>query len=269
MFLVLVIIAIVCIVPVIWVFLSAFKTPEEMYRIPPILFPSEIRLENVKNILEDIHFEKYLLNTMCIIVGCWCFDIIFNGLAGYVLSRVKPKGTALIETVIFWSMLLPGISMAPLFMTFVDMPILHVNLTGSFLPIFMMAGCNAFNIMLFRNFFNNIPMDYIEAARIDGCSNMGIFFKIILPLSKPIIVVVSIFNVIGSWSNFFWPYLILGSTDKEPVSVLLYQITNGAVVLKENEILMVTMLSIVPPLVIYLILSKHITGGINMSGIKG
>ena len=113
-------------------------------------------------------------------------------------------------------------------------------------------------------------MDIIEAARIDGCTNMGIFVRIILPLSKPILVVVSIFSIIGSWSNFFWPYLLLGATDKEPISVLLYNIANsGHIKLQDNEIMMSTLLAIVPPMLVYIFLSKHITGGINMSGIKG
>lgn len=270
MFLFLVVFALICVLPVIWVFLSSFKTPAEMYKIPPSFLPESINIKNLGNIIGKVNFVKYFVNTLCIITGCWVFDIVFNGMGGYVLSRIRPLGTPLLETLIFWSMLLPGVSMAPLYMTFVDMPVIHVNLTGTFLPLWMQAGCSAFNIMLFRNFFNSIPMDYIEAARIDGCSNIGIFMRIILPLSKPILVVVSITNIIGSWSNFFWPYLILGATKKEPISVLLYNISNStAINLQDNEVMMVTMFAIIPPMIIYSLLSKHITGGINMSGIKG
>ena len=270
MFIFLLLLSAICLFPIIWVFLSAFKTPEEMYKIPPDILPKAFDLDRVKTLMGRVNFVKYFTNTLIVIVGCWAFDIVFNGLAGYVLSRIKPKGSALLETVIFWSMLLPGISMAPLYMTFIDMPIIHINLRGSYLPLWLMAGCNAFNILLFRNFFNGIPMDYIDAARIDGCSNLNVFFKIIMPLSKPILVVVSIFSIIGSWSNFMWPYLILGSTPKEPISVLLYQITNGAgLKLMDNEVMMVTMLAIIPPLLIYALLSRHSTGGLNMSGLKG
>lgn len=269
-FLILVIFALICIVPVVWVFLSAFKTPAEMYKIPPTFFPESIDFKNMGNVLGKVNFGKYFFNTLCIIVGCWGCDILFNGMCGYVLSRIKPLGTPLMETLIFWSMLLPGVSMAPLYMTFVDMPIFHINLTGTFFPLWMIAGCNAFHIMLFRNFFNSIPMDYVEAARIDGCNNINIFMRIILPLSKPILVVVSITNIIASWSNFFWPFLILGATDREPISVLLYKISNSSgIQLMDNEVMMVTLLAIIPPMIVYSILSKHITGGINMSGIKG
>ncbi len=269
MFVFMLFIAAICIFPVLWVFLSGFKEPSELYQIPPTFFPKSFELRKVKDVIGQINLSKYFINTFWIIIGSLIFDIIINGLAGYVLSRLKPLGTPILETLVFWSMLLPSVSMAPLYMTFVDMPLIHVNLTGTFLPLFLMAGCNAFNIMLFRNFFNGIPMDYVEAARIDGCSDAGIFRHIILPLSKPIVVVVAIFNIIASWSNFMWPYLILGDSGREPISVLLYSLSLGKLNINDSELMLIVMLSILPPIVIYALLSKHITGGLNMSGIKG
>jgi len=269
MFLLLILLSLACLLPVLWVFLSAFKTPEEMYSVPATLLPESFDFGIIAEIWGKVNFVKYFGNTMYLIIGCLVFDVVLNGLAGYVLSRVRPIGSALLETVIFGTMLLPGISMVPLYMTFVDMPIIHVNLTSSFLPMFLMAGCNAFNIMLFRNFFNGIPMDYLEAARIDGCTTVGIFFKIILPLSKPIVMVVTIFSVIGSWSNFMWPYIILGSSNKETISILLYKISSGAMSLLDNEVMLVLMLAIIPPMIFYMFFSKQIMGGLDMSGIKG
>ena len=159
--------------------------------------------------------------------------------------------------------------MVPLYMTFVDFPIGHINMLGSFWPLWMMAATNAFNIFLFRNFFNSIPMDYLEAARIDGASNIRIFFSIILPLSAPIISVVTIFSVIGSWGNFFWPYLILGNTEKEPISIMLYNLTSANSPFKANEQMMIMMFAAIPSIIVYAIFSKRILGGLNMSGVKG
>ncbi len=267
----LILLSLACLIPILWVFLSGFKTPAEMNSIPPTLLPSEYSFEKVREIWNKINFFKYFKNTMLEIIGALIFDIVLNGFAGYVLSRLRPLGSALLETLVFGTMLLPSVSMVPLYMTFVDMPIVHANLTGSFLPLWLQAGCNAFNIMLFRNFFNGIPMDYLEAARIDGCSSIGIFVKIILPLSKPILVVETIFCVINSWKNFMWPYLILGSTGKETISILLYTISSGTsgMNLTVPETMLVTMLSIIPPGIFYAVFSKQIMGGINMSGIKG
>lgn len=266
-FLIMIIVSLFCLLPVIWVALSGFKTPQEMNAIPPTFFPEKIDFSVVVKLWNKFNFMKYISNSVVIIVGCWTIDVIFNGLAGYVLSRVKPLGSSILEAIIFWTMMLPGISMAPLYMSFVDVPILHINLVGSYVPIWLMAGANAFNIFLFRNFFNSIPMSYLEAARMDGCSNLGAFVKIIMPLSKPIIMVVSIFSVTGSWGNFMWPYLVLGNTEKEPIAVMLYRLSSAK--LLENEYMMVLMLSIIPIVIIYALFSKQIMGGVSMSGIKG
>ena len=213
MFAILFLISLVCLLPTIWVGLSGFKDVSEMYAVPPTIIPKSFNVGKVADVWFKVNVLKYFTNSVMLIIGCWAFDIVVNGLAGYVLSRIKPVGSSVIETLVFWSMLLPGISMVPLYMTFVDVPLLHINLIGNYLPIWVIAGANAFNILLFRNFFNSIPMSYLEAARIDGCTDLGIFGKIILPLSKPIIMVVTIFSITGTWGNFMWPYLILGNTN--------------------------------------------------------
>ena len=268
MFVILLISALACLLPILWAAFSGFKPPAEMYSVPPTLFPSRIDLSMIPKLLTRVHFGRYLLNTLFIIIGCLTFDIILNGLTGYVLSIVRPRGYKILDKLMFWSMMLPGISMVPLYITIVDVPFLHINLKGSFLPLWLMAGCSSFNIFLFRNFFNGIPKSYFDAARIDGCGNIGTFFRIIIPLSTPILVVISIFSVTSSWSNFMWPYLLLGNSAKEPLSVLVYQLSNDNV-LKANENLMLMMLVAVPMIIFYSLFSKKIMGGFNMSGVKG
>lgn len=264
----LLIISMACLIPVIWTALSGFKSVEEMYAARITFFPKKIDFGNVFTILSKVNVLKYVKNSVILIVGCLACDICINGLAGYVLSRLKPFGSKIINTLVFWSMLLPGISMITLYMTFVDMPILHVNLLGTFIPMCLMAGASAFNVLLFKSFFDGIPMAYLEAARIDGCSDIGIFTKIILPLSKPIIAVISIYSIIGTWGSFLWPYLIVGNTDKEPMAVALYQINlNGR--LMQNEYMILMFISILPMIAVFCTFSKYIMGGINIGGIKG
>ena len=268
MFLILFVISLVCLLPVIWVGISGFKDVNEMYAIPPTILPKTWDFSKIGDVWSKVNVARYFSNSIILIIGCLACDIAFNGIAGYVLSRLKPIGSRIIETLVFWSMLLPGISMVPLYMTFVDLPILHTNLIGSYAPIWVMAGANAFNILLFRNFFNSIPMSYLEAARMDGCTDLGIFGRIILPLSKPIIMVVAIFSITGTWGNFMWPYLILGNTNKEPVSVMLYRLSTNANIM-DNEYMLLMMISIIPMIIMYAFFSKQIMGGLNMSGIKG
>ena len=259
--------SIICLVPTIWVAVSGFKTMQEMNAVSQTFFPKHFDFSRIPKVINQVNVMKYLYNSIMLIIGCWACDITINGLAGYVLSRIKPIGSKFIDRAIFWTMLLPGISMVPLYITFMDVPGLHINLSGSYLPIWVMAGTNAFNIFLFKSFFNGIPMSYLEAAKIDGCTDLGIFGKIILPLSKPIIMVVTIFSITGTWANFMWPYLILGSTDKEPIAVMLYKFSQSGAA--KNDYMILIMLSIIPMIIMYSIFSKHIMGGLNMSGIKG
>lgn len=168
----------------------------------------------------------------------------------------------MVMTLLFWTMLISGISMVPLYETFVSL-----GGVGYFWPLWLQSGCIAFNVMLFRNFFNSIPMSYIEAARIDGLSEIRIFFKIIIPLSIPVLMVVSIFSVSHQWSNFMWPYLLL-TEDKVPVSVKLFMIDSNENIM-ENEKMAIMLFSIVPPAIMYGLFSKHIMGGVSMTGIKG
>lgn len=268
MFAILLLSALICLLPIVWAALSGFKTPAEMYSVPPTPFPSKLDFSMIPKLLTRVRFGRYLLNTLLIIIGCLTFDIVLNGLTGYVLSVVRPRGYKILDKLIFWTMMLPGISMVPLYMTIVDVPFIHINMKGSFLPLWLMAGCSSFNIFLFRNFFNGIPKSYFDAARIDGCGSIEIFFRIIIPLSTPILVVISIFSVTSSWSNFMWPYLLLGNTAKEPLSVLVYQLS-GDNVLKANENLMLMMLVAMPMIIFYSLFSKRIMGGFNMSGVKG
>ena len=266
-FLIMLMVTLICLVPVIWLTVSGFKDVSEMYAIPPTFFPKSFNISKLVDFWGRMNIIKYFKNSVILIIGCLSFDIIVNGLCGYVLSRIKPIGSRIIEKLIFCSMLLSNVSLIPLYMSFVDVPVLHINLSGSFLPIWMMAGASAFNVLLFRNYFNGIPMSYIEAAQIDGCTVLGIFTRIIIPMSKPIVAVVAIFSITGTWSNFMWPYLMLGSTDKEPVSVMLYNLTT--IVLRDDESMLLTMISIIPMVIVYAVFSKHIIGGVNMSGLKG
>ncbi len=258
-----VLIFLICLLPVVWVFLSSFKSPAEMYSIPPTIFPEEYDFGNVFEVLSHIKLGSAFKSSIIIIIGSIVVEVFSCGMLGYVITKIKPVGYQVVDKLIFWSMLLPSISLLPLYMFYVD-----AKLIGSYWPLWMSAGAQAFTVFLFKNFFNGIPTGYIEAARIDGCGELGVFFRIIMPLSKPILACVAIRTTTRQWGNFLWPYLILGGTDMEPISVKLYQL-NLNVYLPMNELLMVAMFAIIPPFLMYCFLSEQITGGLNMSGIKG
>lgn len=254
------------ILPTLWIFASAFKNTKEFLAIPPTIIPRSFEPAKVLDVWKNVNFVRYLKNSAILILGDLACTIIFNGMAGYVFSKLKPAGSAFVYRLIFITMLLPtSMNMIPLYSSFVKFPVLGINITGSFLPLWMMSAFTAFNIMLFKNFFDSVPMSIVEAARIDGESELGIFAKIIIPLSKPIIMVVSIFTIVAAWGSFMWPYLILKKETMQPVAVMLFNMQSQ---LSVDKYMVVMMLSIIPPLVIFFCFSKQIMGGMTIGGVK-
>lgn len=268
-FTIIMLIALTCLLPMLWVLLSSFKSAREMLMIPPKLLPDKIDLHKITQVWNMLNFAQCYLNSIEVAAGTVVFTVISNGLAGFVLSRIKPKGSCLFFTLMIWTMLLPNtLSLVPLFKTMISFPIFGFNLSNTFLPMWLCSGASAFYVIIFKSFFDSIPMSLIEAAKLDGCGSLGIFNKIILPMSRPIISVMVIFSVNSAWGDFLLPYLILRSTNKYTVMVKMFLMksTQGF----SSDIEMMTLIFvIIPPLIIFLIFQKYIMQGFNMSGIKG
>lgn len=266
-YLIIILSVVACFSPILWVFLSAFKDTSEFLRVPPTIFPESFQIGKLKEVWQLLDFGRYYLNSLILVAGSLGMTLFLNGIAGYFLALIKPRGYVLVFILMFWTMLMPKMAnLVPLYMSFVDVPVFHVNITNSYLPSWLMAGANAFYVLMFKNYFSGIPKAYVEAAKLDGCSNLGIFFRIIVPMSKPIISVVSIFSIQESWGDFFWPSLIVTDPEKYPVAVMLYRLQEAN--LTEDKYMMVLFLAIIPVLILFLIFSKNIINGANMSGVK-
>lgn len=263
----LILMALVCILPVLWVSLSGFKTVEEMYSVPPTLFPSSFDWSIIPRVWKKVKFGSAFIYSAIIMVGCVVMDITFNGMAGFVLSKVKPKGSAFLDTVIFWIMMIPSMGIVTGYMNMLNFSPLHLNLTGTFWPMWLGAAINVFHIFLFRNMFNSISNAYYEAAKIDGCSDIGAFFKVFIPLGKPTFMVVIISTLMGAWGNYMGPLLYLNGTDMIPVALKLFKLSDLG--LLKNEEFMVLTIAILVPVTLFAIFSKQIMGGADSSGEKG
>ena len=155
-FLFMVIVSSICLFPPIWLFLSSFKDINEFLTVPPTIMPKSFDITKLADVWNSIAFGKYYANTMFMAVGDLFVCIMVTGLAGYVLSRLKPKGISLVFALIMWTMMLPNsISMVPLFMTFVDFPLIHANLTNTYIPMWLMSGANTFFILIFNVIINS------------------------------------------------------------------------------------------------------------------
>lgn len=265
---ILVLLSVIVVVPMVWILLSGFKDVQEMYEIPTRFFPKKIELSKLGRIWNEMKFYKFYLNTFIMAGGSVAATVIVDGLAGYTLSRLRPVGSKIMMGLLFSLMLMPGtMRTVPIYMTFKSFSFLKLNLLDSFIPIWIMAGADIFSIIMFKNFFDEIPDSLIEAANIDGAKNMTIFFKIIVPLSVPIIMTVAIFCFNGQVGQFFWPYLLIGDQNKTVIGVQLYKMKSGNYTTDYQMLAII--FSLIPQVIIFLFFQRYIIGGVNAGGVKG
>lgn len=267
MVLFLILCSLVALLPVIWAFLSGFKEMNEYYSTNPSLFPGKIDWGKLLDVSSKLKLSRSFINSMILFFGCWFGEVIVGGIAGYIISRLKPKGSKLLFTLMLWTMMMPHtLTMVPMFMTWTDFPLIHINFQNTWIPLWTGSMASIFNILLFKNFFDSIPKSYIEAAKIDGCSNIGIFAKIIVPLSKPIISTVTIFVFNGTWNNFMGPFLYLKDPNMATVALRLYNTTQG---FTEPEQMLAAFVVMIPSVIVFMICSKQIMGNNMNVGVKG
>jgi multiple sugar transport system permease protein len=266
-FALMVIVSLICLLPPLWLMLSSLKDVKEFFAVPPTLIPKHYDLQKISGTWKLLEFGRLYWNTLLVTTGCLVFALTFNGLLGYFLSKLRPRGSSIVFGCVLWTMLLPNtLGMVPIFKNIIDFPVLHLNFINTFWPMWMMAGANAFFVIIFKGFFDNIPTALIEAARIDGCSRLGIFWRIVIPLSKPVLMAVAIFSVNNTWSDFFWPYMVLKDKGLWTVIVAIFNL-KGTTPLDLQFIALT--FSIIPPALLFIFFQKYIMQGFTFSGIKG
>lgn len=273
-YLLLAIVTVFSVVPALWTLLTSLKDTQEIYKtftfFPHDLSPSHAAYR-IQESWRELQLGSSILNTVYLSIGSCIIKIIVCGFGGYVLSRLKPKGTKLIFTLVVWTMMMPGqIRIVPTYISYLHFPFAYdiggISLLDTYWPMWLSAAGDTFALLLFKNSFDALSMSYVESAKLDGCGNFGVFFKIMLPLSSPIIIYESINTLSRAWSDFFLPLLVL---DKHAVLPLkIYQLSADTSI-KMNTYFMGLVIASMPPFLIFLIFNKHIQGGINIGGVKG
>ncbi len=254
--------------PAIWIMLSGFKSVKEIYAVPPTFFPNEFDFGKVGEVWNKLKIPMYFKNSAIILIGEVFFSIVVNALGGYVISKMKPVGHKLVFALVVWTMLMPGAGRTvPIYMELVDFPVFHFSMIDTYWPMWLMAGASCFNLLLFKNFFDSVSTSLIEAARIDGATDIGIFVKILLPLSLPIVTYVGITTAQGAWGAFFWPNIVIEDQYMIPIATKLYKMKAESYTM--DQYFLTLIFSIIPPFFIFLIFQKQIMGGINVGGVKG
>ncbi|MHC1785811.1 MAG: carbohydrate ABC transporter permease [Christensenellales bacterium] len=256
-------IALLSLFPLFWVIMAGFKDIRE-YMSSTRILPAALDPSTYSRTWSQLNIMQNYLNSLYAILGCVACALLFNGLLAYGLAILKPRGHKLVSSLVMVSLLIPAtISVVPLYMN-----ITHLGLGGFFTPLWLAAGANAVYVVLFRQFFQSIPSSILEAGRIDGCTQMQTFTKIVLPLSKPICMVVTIFAINGAWSDFLLPYLVLGQGKWQTVMVRLFVFSTQQTV-NYDDLMRAVVFSMLPPVVLFFLFQKQLTENIVTTGIKG
>lgn len=259
--------AIAFLFPVYWMVVGAMKSPAELVRTPPTLLPQEWHPENYRDAWSTLDLTTHLGNTAVQAVGAWVLQLVFCTLAAYALSRLRPVFGRVILGGILATLMVPASALlVPKYLTIVDVPLVHVNLLNSPLAIWLPAVANAFNLYLLKRFFDQIPAELLEAAEIDGAGAVRRLWHVVLPLSRPVLGVVSIFAVVAVWQDFLWPLLVFFDTSRTPISVALVQFSYDA---PASLVIAAMVIASVPMVALFLVFQRHIIAGIGAGSLKG
>jgi multiple sugar transport system permease protein len=208
-----------------------------------------------------------LFNTFYYAFGALIFQLVFDTAAAYSLSKLRPKFGNVILGMMLVTLMIPALVLIiPQYVTVIDVPILHISLLDSPFAIILPTVANAFNIFLLKRFFDSIPEDLMAAARIDGASSIRTLWSIILPMSRPILGVVSIFAVTAVWKDFLWPKLVMPSPETRTVSVGIYAFAGGT---SQSVVVAAAVIAAIPTVIFFLIFQKNIVGGLTTGSVKG
>ena len=250
--------------PMLWLAKSAITPSQDTLQNPIALWPNGVDWGSLGDAFSEVHIERYFANTIIIALGAWLVQLVVATTAGYALSVLRPRYASFLTGLVLVTLFVPAIVLlVPLYLVILDPPILGTPLTNTFWAVWLPAGANAFNILLVKRFFDNLPRDIFDAARTDGAGAFRLFWSIVLPMSRPILGVVSVFAVIATWKDYLWPLLVLPDPDMQPLSVRLPTL-QGAIEL--DVFLAALFVSSLIPIAIFLIFQRLF---LNASGIEG
>ena len=208
--------------PILWLAKGAITPTIDTISHPMGLFNHGTAWSNLKEAWSTVHVGRYFWNTVVIAFGSWASQLVVATTGGFALSVLRPKYAKLINALLLTTLFVPAVVLlVPLYIEIVHPPFIHHSFIDSYWAIWLPAGASAFNVVLVKRFFDNLPREIFEAARIDGAGPFRLFWSIVLPMSKPILGVVSIFAVLASWKDFLWPLLVLTNPNEQPLSVRL------------------------------------------------
>ena len=255
--------------PLYWLFTGAVKSPAEFAATPPTLVPHTWEPGNYSQAWSQLEIARFFRNTVVYAVGGWAIQLGIAVPVAYSLSKLRPVFGKVVLAGMLASLMLPATALlVPAYLVVSDLPIFHVNLLSTPWALWLPGAANAFNIYVLKRFFDEIDDEILDAARVDGAGRLRVLWSIVLPLSRPVLGVVSIFSVVAIWKDFLWPLLVLQDTQTQTLSVALSRLS---IVSQVPPTVMMAGLAIaaIPMVVVLLVFQRSIIGGLSAGATKG
>jgi multiple sugar transport system permease protein len=263
-----VIFALVFLFPLYWMFSSGFKSASEVLRNPPTLVPHHLDASNYSTAWNSYDLGRFMLNTLMYAGGALAFQLVLDVSAAYALSKLRPLFGNVVLFLMLSTLMIPAmVLIIPQYLTALNLPFVHWDLLNTPWAIWLPSVANGFNIFLLKRFFDSIPQDLLSAAKIDGAGPLRTLWSVVLPLSRPILGVVSIFAVVNCWKDFLWPYLVLTDTSKMTINVGLFSLSGDGI--PENVFMAALAMACVPTIVFFLVFQRNIMSGLTAGGLRG
>ncbi|UCZ55399.1 carbohydrate ABC transporter permease [Bacillus shivajii] len=252
------------IIPFLWMISTSLKTYSESMQVPPTIIPESFQFSNFAEVFEKVNFLTYYWNTILMTLGRTIGQLFFCSLTAFAFARMNFKGKNILFVLILSVLMVPSqIVMIPSFVVMREF-----GWIDTFWALITPGIFSAFGVFLLRQFFMSIPRELDEAAKIDGCSFFGIYWRIILPLSRPAMIALAIFAIMSTWNDFMWPLIVTNSDDMRVLSIGIASF-QGQYNTQYPLLMSGALMATAPMIVVFMFLQKYFIQGIALTGSKG
>jgi multiple sugar transport system permease protein len=258
--------------PIFWMILGSFKTPSEIYSIPQSYWPASFQAGNYMEALRLVPFDRYFLNSLFICAAVVAGQLLISSMAAYSISKLRLKFGPQILLLFMTSLMVPfEVLVIPLYLIMKFFPfgpqMANVNLVNTYWALILPGIFSAFSILVLKEFYDSVPNEILYAARIDGCGEARIFFRFLMPLTRPVLSILAIFSFVTTWNSFFWPLIVLNNPDYYPLVLGVQRLIDTGE--PWNVVMAALVLSTIPSVVLLLVFQRTILRGIAYTGIYG
>jgi ABC-type glycerol-3-phosphate transport system permease component len=251
--------------PFYWMFIASFKNLSEIFEYPPKLFPENFNLENYINLFKQTPFAKNMFNSIFVSVSYMILSVFISSTAGFALSKYRnAKGRVTIFIFIIATMMIPTqIIVIPLYILMGK-----INWINSYQALILPFAANGFGIFLIKQYIDDIPDSLLEAARIDGCSELRVYWQIVLPVIKPALAALATIYFMNNWNLFFWPLIATNMKEMFTVPIALAQLIDRQYNVPYHLVMAGSTIATIPLMIIFLLFQKQFIAGITAGAIK-